>query len=185
MLTLKLSRSASAMPGLVAGLLIAVVLLLDAAWWIETALAVSLASAVLAAASDAATGEIPDHLVVIAAVPVAVAAIAAAMRGDSGVGAGVAMGIVGLAAPLAVIHVSSPPAMGFGDVKLAVALGAGLGLIDARAAVLALCIASAATVAVAAAGRRASVPFGPGLVLGTVVSLMLVGRVFEGQPLWH
>lgn len=189
MLTLKLSRTASAMPGVVAGLPIAVpvavVVALDAAWWIEAALALSLASALFAAAADAVTGEIPDRFVVIAAAPLAVIATAAALRGDLGVGAGMAVGIVGLAAPLLVVHVVSPSAMGFGDVKLAAVLGAGLGSIDARGAVLALCVASAATVVVAVVGRRVAVPFGPGLVAGAVVSLVLVGPLFEGQPLWH
>lgn len=189
MLTLKLSRTASAMPGLVAGLPIAVpvavVVALDTAWWIEAALALSLASALFAAAADAVTGEIPDRLVVIAAAPLAVVATAAALRGDLGVGAGMTVGIVVIAAPLLVLHVVSPSAMGFGDVKLGAVLGAGLGSIDARGALLALCIASAATVVVAAIGRRASVPFGPGLVAGTVVSLVFAGPLFDGQPLWH
>jgi len=71
------------------------------------------------------------------------------------------------------VHLVAPAAMGFGDVKLAVALGAGLGVLEPRLAVLALAIASGLTLLVAACSRRSAMPFAPGLVLGAAAAMAL------------
>jgi leader peptidase (prepilin peptidase)/N-methyltransferase len=187
MQALNLPRTAtSSTPGLLAGLAIAIVWVLDEAWWIEGALAVTFASATIAALTDAATSRIPDALVIVAATPI-VAATAFAIAGGTGGGrlAGVALGMGGLAAPLLVIHVVSPGAMGFGDVKLAAALGAALGLVEPQASVVALCIASAVTATVALVRRRSTIAFGPGLVLGAASALVLIQPLLERRSAWR
>ena len=93
--------------------------------------------------------------------------------------------MVACAGPLLVVHVVSPSAMGFGDVKLAAALGAALGSIDVRAALLALCVGTAATAVVGVARGRATMPLGPGLVVGSVVSLLVISPAVEGAVQWR
>jgi leader peptidase (prepilin peptidase)/N-methyltransferase len=185
--TLQLPRTAtSSTTGLLAGVAVAIVWVLHETWWIEGALAVTFASATIAALADAATSRIPDGLVIIAATPIAIA-MALAIVGGNGGGrlAGVAFGMGGLALPLLVIHVVSPGAMGFGDVKLAAALGGALGLVEPRASLVALCIASAGTAVVALVRRRSTIPFGPGLVLGAASALMLFQPILERRPAWR
>ena len=75
-------------------------------------------------------------------------------------------GVPVMALPLLVVHLVTPAAMGFGDVKLAVALGAGLGVLEPKLAVLALAVASGLTLLAAACTRRSAMPFAPGLVIG-------------------
>jgi leader peptidase (prepilin peptidase)/N-methyltransferase len=185
--TLNLPRTAtSSTPGLLAGVAVAIVWVLHEAWWIEGALAVTFASAALAALADAAASRIPDGLVVIAATPIAIATAIAVVGGSGGDRlAGVALGVGGLAVPPLVIHVVSPAAMGFGDVKLAAALGGALGLVEPQAALVALCIASAGTAAVALVRRRSTIAFGPGLVLGAASALMLFQPILERRPAWR
>ncbi len=82
MQTLNLPRTAtSSTPGLLAGVAIAIVWVLHEVWWVEVALAVTFASATIAAVADAATSRIPDGLVIIAATPIAIAT-AFASAGD-------------------------------------------------------------------------------------------------------
>jgi leader peptidase (prepilin peptidase)/N-methyltransferase len=78
-----------------------------------------------------------------------------------------------MAVPLLVLHLVTPAAMGFGDVKLAVALGAGLGVLEPKLAVLALAVASGLTLVAAAWARRAATAFAPGLVIGAAAALAL------------
>ena len=47
-----------------------------------------------------------------------------------------------MAAPLLVLHLVSPPSMGFGDVKLALLLGAAVGVLDWQLAIPALALAA-------------------------------------------
>ena len=75
--------------------------------------------------------------------------------------------------------------MGFGDVKLGAALGAGLGLVDPRTSVLALCLGSIATAAVGVARRRVSMPVAPGLVLGAAMSVGLAAALEERAWPWR
>jgi len=97
------------------------------------------------------------------------------------VGSGAAI----LAGPLLVAHLASPAAMGFGDVKLAVALGAALGLVDPTLGVVALCVASATTAVAGIALRRGALPFGPGLVVGTTAAFALASAWTERRLPWR
>lgn len=126
--------------------------------------------AVVAAIVDLRTGRVPNRLVLLAALPVLIAAVGAAASGTPSVPGRIAVGAVALGTPLLAAHLLAPSSLGFGDVKLGGALGAALGAIDARLALLALAIAAALTLVAAATFRRSVLPFAPGLVLGSFVA---------------
>lgn len=140
---------------------------------IASVLLVSLALLVAGAAAvaDWRSQRVPDALVVLAGVPV-VAAVVVADRPAHRLAA-VAVGAVVMAIPLLGLHLAAPAAIGFGDVKLAAALGAALGVLAPALAVPALGAAAALTLAVAACTRRVAVPFAPGLVVGVGLALAL------------
>jgi leader peptidase (prepilin peptidase) / N-methyltransferase len=85
----------------------------------------------------------------------------------------VVVGAAAMALPLLLIHLLAPTAMGFGDVKLAAALGAALGVLEPRLAVPALAVACGLTLFAALWKRRPALPFAPGLVGGTTAALAL------------
>ncbi len=147
---------------------------------------VTLGVAVVAAVIDARRARIPNSLVLIAAAPslVLVAVAAADGRAIEAL-ADIALGGLLFAGPLFVMHLISPDALGFGDVKLAAVLGAALGAVEPRLGVLALCLAAGSAAAIGLIGRRDSVPFAPGLVLGAVVALLAGTIVGEGALAWH
>lgn len=180
-------RSAISLPAVTAAAL-AVVLpwLLAEPWSLEYGVAVALAFAGWAAVTDAETGLIPDRLVLLAVVPSAlVLGREVAVGGGASAAQGAAIGLLAFAGPLLVVHIASPGAMGFGDVKLAAALGAAIGLVDPRSAVLGLCIASAVALTTGVARRRSTVPFGPGLVLGATLSVVVFGSDVGGSLPWR
>ena len=91
----------------------------------------------------------------------------------------VLFGAVGMAGPLFVTHLVRPAAMGFGDVKLAVVLGAALGLVDSVLGLAALAIGSACAALVGLTLRRRTVAFGPGLLGGAILSVLLVASPLD------
>ena len=62
---------------------------------------------------------------------------------------------------------------------------AALGLVEPRLGLLALCLAAAVTAAVGVARRRSTLPFGPGLVLGAVMALLIAGQLGEEALRWQ
>lgn len=152
-------------------------------WWLEAGLVAALVVAVIAAVVDVTSQRIPDRVVLASLVPT-VAVLAVRIGSDGVVAASdVPIGAAAFALPLLVAHLASPAALGFGDVKLAGALGAALGLVDWRYSVVALCVASGLTAAVAVVRRRSEMPFAPGLVAGAALALVLA--IFEGSPTWR
>lgn len=123
----------------------------------------------IAAVVDVRAGRLPNSLVAL----VAWAATAAAATSPAPLAAvaAAALGAVCLGGPLLVVHLVAPPAMGFGDVKLAAALGAAIGPLDPRLGLVALCGATGATAAVGLVGRRHELPLGPGLVAGAALAV--------------
>lgn len=93
------------------------------------------------------------------------------------------LGALGMAGPVLVAHLVRPTAMGFGDVKLALVAGAALGLVDPILGLAALAIGSAASAVGGLAFRRRTVAFGPGLLGGAILSILLV--VSPIDPLDH
>ena len=147
---------------------------------------VALAFAGSAAIVDARSGRIPDRLVIAALMPILAVVMSSAIAG-SGVpvlGA-VVLGSVAFGGPILIVHLVSPNSLGFGDVKLAAALGAALGLIEPGLGLVALCVASAATAAVGLLRRRRSLPFGPGLVLGATTAFLIAGQLGEEASRWR
>jgi leader peptidase (prepilin peptidase)/N-methyltransferase len=135
------------------------------------AAAAALVPAAAAASADWRSHRVPDVLVALALVPSLVAVVLAGDRAH--LLASVAAGAALMALPLLLIHLVAPAAMGFGDVKIAAALGAGLGVFAPTLAVPALLAASGLTLLAAAWQRRPALPFAPGLVTGVVAALAL------------
>lgn len=135
-------------------------------------IAIGLAPLVGAARVDLATGRLPDGLLIPAGL-VALTAVVDPLVDASGVD--VVSGAVLGAGPLLALHLISPTALGFGDVKAAAAGGALIGLIDPLAMPIVLGIAAALTAIAAIIRRRRSLPFGPGLVAGLVLAVGVYG----------
>lgn len=157
------------------------------AWGVtEAMIVVALGVAASAAVIDLRTGRIPNRLVSMAGVPSLVVVIVAFAdaRGSEAI-ASVCLGVAAFAGPVLMVHLVSPPAIGFGDVKLATALGAVLGLVGPGLGLLALCIASAVTAGAGLLGRHRALPFGPGLVAGAVTALLIAERFGEGALQWR
>jgi len=93
------------------------------------------------------------------------------------------LGALAMAGPLSMTHLARPAAMGFGDVKLALVAGAALGLVDPILGLAGLAIGSAATALVGGTLRRRTVAFGPGLLGGAILSVLLT--VSPLDPLDH
>jgi leader peptidase (prepilin peptidase)/N-methyltransferase len=131
----------------------------------------ALTPAACATVVDVRDRRLPDRLVALTTTPVLAASLMRASLGDHDTLVRATLGAVAFAVPLLVLHAISPAAMGFGDVKFAASLGAVLGLLDPRSVVVALIVASAGTAVVATVRGRAEIPFGPGLLVGTIAAL--------------
>jgi leader peptidase (prepilin peptidase) / N-methyltransferase len=127
---------------------------------------------------------LPDRLVGLGAIAAAaLLAIAAAVRDDwpAYLRAGEAAAVV-FAASFAIAFVA-PNAFGFGDVKLGAVLGAYLGWIGwpwVYYGILAGFLIGSAVgvvmIVLGRAGRKTPIPFGPALIAGTLVVLVLASR---------
>ena len=84
------------------------------------------------------------------------------------------VGAFTMSGPLLVAHLVAPASMGLGDVKAALVLGAALGLVDPMLGLLALATGSAGTAIVGVVVRRREVAFGPGLLGGALLVVVLV-----------
>ena len=122
-----------------------------------------------AAIVDARSGRLPNPLVALVAWAATAAVATAPSPSDAVIGA--ALGATCFGGPLLVVHILAPPAMGFGDVKLAAALGAALGHLDPLLGLVALCGATGTTAAVGVVARRQALPLGPGLVAGAALAV--------------
>ena len=127
-----------------------------------------------AAVVDVVERRLPNRLVGGGAAIVVVTAILVWLGGDGFPVGPMAVGAGLMAGPLLVMHLVSPTSMGFGDVKAASVLGAGLGAVEPQLALMALCVGSAVTATVGLIGRRRDLPFGPGLVGGTLMTVLFV-----------
>jgi leader peptidase (prepilin peptidase)/N-methyltransferase len=161
-----------------AGALVAAVLVVTAAVTtaalgpVGAAIAAVVAASVPAALHDVRHGTLPDRLVASAGMTGAITVmICVVTHGWQPAGAAVG-GAAALAAPVLTLHAVDPSSMGFGDVKVAAALGLGLGLADWRLGLVTLLVAATLALAHAAAARRTSVPFGTALVAAAAVVLV-------------
>lgn len=168
---LGLSAAAGALAGVVAG----VVALRAGSWWWLPAMLVWSVSLTAGAVCDAWTQRIPTSLVYIGAgITAAFLVVASALTGEwSAVWASLVASVV---AGLWFLLYWRFGGMGFGDVRLAVLGGLGLGHTSYRAVLLGLIVFM---VVVATQGvftyvrtrdRRTQIPFGPALAIGFLVA---------------
>lgn len=162
-------------PAVVAGVLASVALVV--APGVPVAAAAATALLVPAAAIDVREQRLPDPLLLAAAGVLVTAMALGVVAGGGADPIGMLVGAAAMAIPLLLVHLASPAAMGFGDVKLAVVLGAATG--SATLALVALALGTGCSAVVGVALRRRTVPLGPGLVGGAVITLVvaaLAGR---------
>lgn len=133
-----------------------------------------LAVAILAIAAivDVRERRLPNTIVITASVAFWTAiAIEGATWGLDLPVASVAGGIAAFGGPLLALHLVTPAAMGFGDVKTAMVLGAALGIVDWQLALAALALAAGVTATVGVATQASTIAFGPGLVAASAIML--------------
>lgn len=129
---------------------------------------------------DVIDRRLPDRLVTGAASIGVAALIVEVLLADLAIAPeDLALGAAALAGPPLVIHLIAPGAMGFGDVKVALVAGAALGLTDPVLGLGALAIGSAGAAVVGLARGRRTVAFGPGLVGGAIVALILLASPLD------
>ncbi len=156
------------------------------AGWVPVPAAFAIALLVPAAAIDVEQRRLPDVWVGAAMLALVLAlALSAAAGEDVDVFGAIGAALV-MALPLVALHLASPAAMGFGDVKAAVVLGAAVGTVDWRLGFVALALAALLGAAVGVVARRRSIPFGPFLVAGSFVALVahdpIATHLFAGGP---
>ncbi len=133
--------------------------------------AVATAVLVPAAVVDVHERRLPDRWVLAATAALVLGCSIGWIAGAEPAVGEVLAGGAAMSAPLLVLHLVSPGSMGFGDVKVAVVLGAAIGTIDWHLTMPALMIACAIGAVVGLVRRSPTIAFGPCLVAGTVTVL--------------
>ncbi|MBO1334895.1 A24 family peptidase [Streptomyces sp. VRA16 Mangrove soil] len=136
---------------------------------------------VLLATVDFAVHRLPDVLTLPFAVLCAGAlGVAALLPEPGGSWRSAGLGALGMGAFYLVLHLANSRAMGFGDVKLALGLGAALGwyglgvlFIGVFAGVLLNGLFALVLVVARRAGRKTEIPFGPFMLLGAYAGVLL------------
>jgi leader peptidase (prepilin peptidase)/N-methyltransferase len=136
---------------------------------------------VLLAVVDFRVQRLPDPLTLpLAASALALLGLAALLPEHAGHWLTALYGALALGAGYYALYRINPAGMGFGDVKLAVGMGAVLGwygwstvLLGAFAGFLLGALYGAALVAVRRAGRKTTIPFGPFLLAGALAGLLI------------
>lgn len=136
---------------------------------------------VLLATVDFAVHRLPDVLTFpLAALALLALGGAALLPEPGGSWRGALFGALGLGAGYLLLLLAYPRGMGFGDVKLALGLGAALGwygwgvlFIGAFAGVLFNSLYALVLVVARRAGRKTEIPFGPFMILGGFVGVLL------------
>ncbi|WP_240109312.1 A24 family peptidase [Streptomyces sp. MUM 203J] len=136
---------------------------------------------VLLATVDARVHRLPDQLTLplAAAAPVLLGGTAL-LPGHAGTWTGALLGGAVLGGAYLVLFLVNPEGLGFGDVKLAVPLGAALGwygwgvlFTGAFAGFLLGALYGVGLMALRRAGRRSAIPFGPFMIVGAAAGLVL------------
>ncbi|MFE9598912.1 prepilin peptidase [Streptomyces hokutonensis] len=137
--------------------------------------------AVLLALVDYRVHRLPDVLTLpLAAATLALLGIAALLPADAGSWLTALLGGLALGAGYLVLYLINPAGMGFGDVKLALALGTALGwygwpvlVTGAFAGVLYGAVYGLGMVALRRAGRKTAIPLGPFMLGGAFTGVVL------------
>ncbi|MFI6339508.1 prepilin peptidase [Streptomyces sp. NPDC050535] len=136
---------------------------------------------VLLAVVDFKVQRLPDALTLpLAAAALALLGVAAAVPEHAGVWLTALFGALALGGAYFLLFLINPNGMGFGDVKLALGLGAVLGwygwsvvFLGTFAGFLLGALYGAWLVVVRRAGRKSSIPFGPFLIAGAYAGLLI------------
>lgn len=139
--------------------------------------------AVVLALVDRHVHRLPDHLTLPLAAAAAVLLGAAALLPGAGGSWTVALlGGLALGACYFLLFLINPNGMGFGDVKLALSLGVALGwygwpvlFVGAFAGFLLGALYGLGLVLLRRAGRKSAIPFGPFMITGALIGLLLGG----------
>ncbi|MEU6245421.1 A24 family peptidase [Streptomyces sp. NPDC047024] len=137
-------------------------------------------AAVLLAAVDLRVRRLPDPLTLpLAATTLTLLALAALVPEHAGHWLTALYGTLALGTGYLALHLLNPSGMGFGDVKLAPALGAALGwygwptlMLGTFAAFASGALYGLTLVALRRADRKSVIPFGPFLLTGTFLGLL-------------
>ncbi len=146
---------------------------------VPAAAAITLGLLVPAAIVDAHEHRLPDIWLVAAVVGLLMAAAATVALGGSVEIGMAALGAAVMCAPIALLHLASPAAMGFGDVKLSIVLGAAIGLVDWRLTLVALSLAGLLGAVYGLATRQRTVAFGPFLVLAALATMLAADPILS------
>ena len=141
---------------------------------ISSASGLAIAVMVSAALVDWHTRRLPDAIVMTAAIVFGLVWFSSSVTGNGPSPVDVGLGIAVFAGPLLVLHLATPSALGFGDVKAAAVLGMAVGAVAWGLAAWALMAAAASTALVGLVLRRSTLPLGPGLVAGALSALFVV-----------
>ncbi|MGK0276418.1 MAG: leader peptidase (prepilin peptidase)/N-methyltransferase [Ilumatobacter sp.] len=136
---------------------------------VPAASAIAVVLLVPAAMVDIIERRLPNQIIVASALTLA---IGLALSSSSALASNVALGVVVLAGPLLLMHLASPRSMGFGDVKMAMVLGAAVGAVHWQLALVTIALAAGASATVALFRRMSEIAFGPGLVGAAAFSLL-------------
>ena len=137
------------------------------------AAAIGVAATAPAVLVDVLERRLPNRLVAGAATVTATTSLLTATAGADVAWANGFTGAALMAAPLLIVHLVTPSAMGFGDVKLALVLGFAVGLVQPTSVLIAVLVASAGTALLGLITRRRTIAFGPGLALGSTAVLLV------------
>lgn len=145
--------------------------------WMTAAAAIACAALVVVTATDLERRVVPNRVILPAAAAVLVLRTIADPSPEWALGALGAAGFLFLAA------LAYPGGMGMGDVKLALMIGALLGLTAAVALMLGLLFALVPSIVLfarhGAGARRMAIPFAPFLAAGTIVALFAGGYLLH------
>lgn len=120
---------------------------------------------------DVLERRIPDAWIVLASASFGLALAVSVALGQTVPLAHIAGGSLTMTLPILFLHLLSPTSMGFGDVKVAVVLGAALGVLNWQLALVALTLAAGIGATVGTLCRSRTIAFGPYLLIGTTIAL--------------
>ncbi|WP_395153461.1 prepilin peptidase [Ilumatobacter sp.] len=136
---------------------------------VAAASAISVALLVPAAMVDIVEQRLPNQIIAASALALAIGFV---LHSSGVLASNVVLGVALLAGPLLFMHLLSPGSMGFGDVKMALVLGAAVGAVHWQLALVTIALAAGSTATVALLRRMTEISFGPGLVGAAAFSLL-------------
>ena len=151
----------------------------DVTWASSAAVALLVPAALV----DVHERRLPNALVGAAATSFGALLVVDLLLGGAADARSALVGLTVFAGPLLAVHLVTPAAMGFGDVKAALVLGLALGAVEWQLALVGLALATGLTAVIGILGRARTVAFGPGLVAGAALALcMATVFVPAGHP---